>query len=285
LIWNEEELFNHSYEEVSITYGIFWMEAELLAAGMSNGSIVVEQGSSRSGAPQPNQKPVDHFELHHFIALYRAQLVGTRLQKSPQTYEFIDNCGPLKPELSFLHDLSLLALAGSVIKLPPAFVSKDDVFLQVNKDNDSQNGDKLPHPYEIASLAHIRDALGNEMSIWSNTVARLLIRHLHRLGIFTRLDGGADAFLPNDPPPLEVICSFPETFAIDASTSVEALFAGIEACLQDMDVSINEFGFLLLTRQCWPTGLMTDYALSRLASLVLSWILTEVCWWQFQNVH
>jgi hypothetical protein len=273
LIWHESEIFDHSYEDISIAYGMFWTELQLLNEGIASGSIVVEQSSTRSTATRTGEGNIEHFELHFLVALYRAQLSGTQLFKSRCTSEYIDNCGPITDDISIIHHLPLLSLAGSAVKLPLAALSRRDGMLHVGEDVDQI--EDLPHPYELTSLSHIRDALGLEVSVFSELTARFLICQLHRLGIFMRADCKPDIDCDSGSAS-KVMCSFPSTLAIDASTSVEALFASIQACLQDVDLSINEFGFLLLVRKCWPSGMMTDYALTRLSSLVLSWILTEV---------
>lgn len=274
LIWTEERMLERTWEEVSVAYGVFWMEHELLIAGIAAGTIMVEYAAQRRKDSRQREGEVDHFELPHCIALYYTQLSGTRLAKSKNTMEYIENCGPLDAEVSLLHNLQLLLLAGSVVKLPLSDGKKSgDEWLTVG-DEEIQE-DELMFPFEVVSLAHIRDALGYEVNLHSDSTAKLLMGQLHRIGIFTLMDTQLDALEIIDANPGEILCSFPSTLAIDASTSVEALFAAIQACLDDLDLSINEFGLLLLTRKCWPNGLMTDYALSRLTSLVLSWILTE----------
>jgi len=277
LIWKEEELFQKSHDEVSVAYGIFWMELELLQAGTASSSIVVEQSSPRSQpSARPNGQTYDTFELHYLVALYFAQLSGSRLPKSRNSLEYVENCGNVASEISVIHNLPLLLLAASVIKLPRVSQSGNGDMLQVGPDEE-HSSEELPHPFEIVSLAHIRDVLGYEAGLHSDATARFTMSQIHRLGIFMRVDCSPNLFKSLDLSPVDTMCTFPSTLAIDASTSVEALFTSIQACLEDLDVSVNEFGFLLLVRRCWPSALMTDYALSRLASLVLTWILTEVC--------
>jgi hypothetical protein len=276
LIWREDEVLQKSYDEISVAYGIFWMELELLQAGTASSSIVVEQSSPRSQpAVRSSGQTYDTFELHYLVALYFAQLSGSRLPKSRNSLEYVENCGNVGAEISVIHNLPLLLLAASVIKLPRMSQPGNGDMLQVSAEGNTS--EELPHPLEIVSLAHIRDALGYEVGLHSDATARFTMSQIHRLGIFIRVDCSPDLFKGSDSSPADIICTFPSTLAIDASTSVEALFASIQACLEDLDVSINEFGFLLLVRRCWPSALMTDYALSRLASLVLTWVLTEVC--------
>ncbi|KAG8829946.1 hypothetical protein FRC17_005740 [Serendipita sp. 399] len=270
-MWQETELFQRSYEDVSIAFGILWMELELFNAGLTSGSLVLDQSASQSTNSRARERPMQNFELHYFVALYRAQLEGSRLTKSQSTIEYIENCGQLNNDLSLVHDMPLLVLAVSAVKLPHTSNPIDDVYLQVEGGGAV---DELNHPYEMVSLAHIRDALGYDVGVASDFIARFLISHFIRLGLVFRVDAAGEPAL-DDSDPMEVLCTFPSTLAIDASTSVESLFASIQACLEDIDLSVNEFGLLLLVRRCWPTGMMTDYALTRLTSMVLAWILTE----------
>ncbi|KAG1715706.1 hypothetical protein ID866_1469 [Astraeus odoratus] len=55
----------------------------------------------------------------------------------------------------------------------------------------------------------------------------------------------------------------------------KTLVSAIESCLSDIDLSVNEVGFLLLMRRFLPNGLMSEYALRRLTRALLGWILSE----------
>ncbi|KAF9905814.1 hypothetical protein EC991_001290 [Linnemannia zychae] len=72
-----------------------------------------------------------------------------------------------------------------------------------------------------------------------------------------------------------VHCLFPIVTAIDPTPDVEHLIHSIWRCLSSVDLSINECGFLLLTRQCWPDPFMSDYTTERLVGCVLHWLLLE----------
>ncbi|KAG8776725.1 hypothetical protein FRC15_011792 [Serendipita sp. 397] len=274
IMWQETELFQQSYEDVSIAYGILWMELELFNAALTSGALVIERATPQSMNPRARDRPMNNFELHYFVALYKTQLTGSRLNKSHSTIEYIENCGPLSNDLSLVHDMSLLVLAVSAAKLPHTDNPITEGFLSVEGQGDGDMEGELNHPYEIVTLAHIRDALGYDVGVASDFAAKFLMSHFMRLGLVARVDAIMESTLDYSDP-LKVICVFPSALAIDASTSVEALFASIQACLEDLDLSINEFGLLLLVRRCWPSGMMTDYALTRLTSMVLAWILTE----------
>ncbi|KAI1312292.1 hypothetical protein EDD11_002982 [Mortierella claussenii] len=72
-----------------------------------------------------------------------------------------------------------------------------------------------------------------------------------------------------------VHCLFPTVSAIDPTPDVENLIHSIWRCLSSVDLSINECGFLLLTRQCWPDPFMSDYTTERLMGCIFHWWLLE----------
>lgn len=72
-----------------------------------------------------------------------------------------------------------------------------------------------------------------------------------------------------------VHCLFPIVTAIDPTSDVEHLIHSIWRCLSSVDLSVNECGFLLLTRQCWPDPFMSDYTTERLVGCVFHWLLLE----------
>ena len=71
-------------------------------------------------------------------------------------------------------------------------------------------------------------------------------------------------------------CFFRLPLGLDLSSGVESLIVAIEVCLRELDVSMNEAGFLLLVRRLWPNGMLSDYAIVRLMRALLNWILSEV---------
>ncbi|KAF9586245.1 hypothetical protein BGW38_008121 [Lunasporangiospora selenospora] len=70
-------------------------------------------------------------------------------------------------------------------------------------------------------------------------------------------------------------CLFPLATAIDPTPEVESLIQAVWRCLASVDLSLNELGFMLLTRQCWPDGFMSDYTVERLLGGVFYWLLME----------
>jgi hypothetical protein len=176
-----------------------------------------------------------------------------------------------------MFDWSTLAYISSTIRsshdvqIPPSGSWPD---LRVpGKNMVTQDGnDAARHTYEVVTLGHLRNSLGYEFNMLSEGPARHCLSHLHKLGFFVCAD--FHTCLP-DPGKLSQHCYFPLPLGFDLSADVETLVSAIEACLSDLDLSVNECGFLLLVRRFWPSGLASDYALRRLSHAVLSWIFAE----------
>ena len=290
-IYEMGHLTDKSYEEISVLYSALWTQLQMLQSGVSLGSVVVENPPSEAASGptrgQLDEKGIRKFELHYLVQLYHSFLTGRNLRVS-STFEeyFLEN--DISPEKHLIcFDWASLVYVLTVIKSPPSHFRLIDGnspdLLDVNGLEGSNmikspvNDTETAHTYEMASLAHIRDALGTAFDITSDDGARHLISHLHSLGFLERTDlanlwVGDDATTEYE----EVYCSFPLPVGLDLSNEVETLAAAIEACLSDFDLSINEVGLLLLTRRFWYDGMITDSALRRLNKCLISWVLAEV---------
>jgi len=271
-----EELSNRTHEEVSVFYSTFWTQLQLLVNGVALGSIVITSKGRVKGANN-----VDEFELHHLVRLYQNHLSSGRLPLSPIMTEYLQENRSVASNHSFMFDWSNLVYISTVIKSPFNMersnvdtsadllnVSLPDVLMDPTFDPNS-------HSFDVVSLPHMRDALGYEFHIRSDAAARLLLAHLHHLGFFDRLDLEPTLF-QEDTRHEKIYCNFPLPLGLDLSTDVETLVSAVEGCLSDLDLSVNEVGFLLLVRKLYPNGMVSEYALRRLARCVLSWIISEV---------
>lgn len=163
-------------------------------------------------------------------------------------------------------------------------------FLQVSQspfttnwdDDDDDFGDgHIPNEYLDRSV--ILSWTMTNLSFKSQKAAEILLQHMRDLGLFERFDASPILF-PNVPfrqqlqqneQEKSIQCVFPVPYAIDASPNVESLINSIEACLQDVDLSINECGLLLLVRRCWPDPFMSNYTKERLIKAIVSWTFDE----------
>jgi len=290
-IYKLDQLSDKSYEEICVLYSALWIQLQMLQFGISLGSIVVESPPSEAASgftrKQLDEKGIRKFELHYLVQLYHTFLTGRNLRVSPTFEEyFLENDISAEKHL-LCFDWASLVYILTVIKSPPSHHplvcenSRD--LLDVNRLEGSNmikpsvDDPETAHTYELASLAHIRDALGAAFDITSDDGARYLISHLNSLGFLERTDlanlwVGDDATTNHE----EEYCSFPLPVGLDLSNEVETLAAAIEACLSDLDLSINEIGLLLLTRRFWYDRMITDDALRRLTRCLISWILAEV---------
>ena len=264
----EVDLPLRTYEELSIFHAVLWTQLQILNNGLALGSIVVRQGRSLSDGQ------LDEFELHYLVNLLEAYL-STRSPtvSAALSDHFVEN-NIRASSTHLFFNWNVLAFVTSVIKTPPS--AADEVtsvdFLTPNQ---SSQDDDSSYPFEVLTLAHLRDQLGDQLNVHSEVAARYLLSQLSHLGFFQRVDCRAKLF-DGGPHPERLMCSFPIPMGLEISTEVETLVAAIEACLSDIDLSVNETGLLLLVRRFWPDGMLTDYALRRLSKAVLGWILSEV---------
>lgn len=243
------------------------------------GSIVV---SNDSTSQSDDERHIEEFELHYLVKLYQAYLSSGRPPISTALLDYLSENRVRAQDHLLWFDWNTLAFITSTIKQPP---SSDELnpgidtsaLLSVGEAGgrgDSGNEDSM-HPYEIATLAHLRDRMGDMLGIHADPAARHLLVHLHHLGLFERVDSRPDLFEDN-PDPQHLLCSFPLPFGFDISQDVETMAATIEACLSNISLSVNEIGFLLLVRRFWPNGMLSEYTFRRLTRAILGWVLSEV---------
>ncbi|KAJ6502509.1 hypothetical protein C8R45DRAFT_976826 [Mycena sanguinolenta] len=269
-----EQLGAMSHEEVSVFSAVLWTQIQIMTNGVSGGSIEIMQ-NGRSAAHAKDYQ-VDTFELHLVASWCEALLLSGNLRLSIAMGDYLDLTKQRRPTHGIMYNWSNLVYIASTIKSPYPIPMASSDFLNVAP-ADSLNDETAAspsHPFEIVPVAHLRDILGFELLIHSDAAARLLLSHIHHLGFFNRQDGREslfdDAIFNKD-----TICVFPIPLSMDLSINVETLAAAVEACLADLDLSVNEAGFLLLMRKMWPNGMATEYSLKRLMRTIVNWILAE----------
>ena len=240
-----------SREEISIYHAVFSTQLQLLTNGIAMGSIIITENGT-DALYNPSHELVE-FELSQFTNWCDQLLGSNQLPCSPLTQQFLQDNVVRRIDNSLMHEWSYLEYISSNLKM------------------------SLPqgqNSYECISLFHMRDILRTDFAIQSDDAARFILNHLYHLSFFEMVDRELRPF--SDFSRKGVRCFFPLPFGLDISTNVEFLVSSVEACLTDLDLSSNEFGFLLLTRRLWPNHLASEYGLKRLAGRVLSWILKEV---------
>lgn len=274
MLFREEDIIKHTHEEISVYWSCLWTQLQLLKYGIASGSIIVSQVRPLTTGAKGGG--VDDFELQYLVKLYEAYLASGRLNSSPVYQDWLQRNGHPATFRNFMFDWSTLLFVTSIVKSPADEEESNNDLLNVTRLGPGEVLDELTmHPFESASVAHIRDTLGREFGLFHDQAACIMISHLRHVGFLdsTGLPEGSFASCnsPND-----IDCQFPIPLGLDLSTSVESLIVAVETCLRDLDISVNEAGFLLLTRKMWPNGMASDYALTRLANAVFDWILSEV---------
>ncbi|KAG9038422.1 hypothetical protein FRB95_001279 [Tulasnella sp. JGI-2019a] len=284
IIFPEAALAERSQEEVSVCYGILSIQLEIFRNGIESSTIIIT-GKAPSPRRGTNVGADDEWEIQTIVDTYRTCLLSGQLLRSGTLQEYRQMSTPVSTQLpglvdeSILFEWPLLSYMAALVKSPQRATGGSQTngasdFLTVNLNEESgAAGEELGHPFEMTSLSHMRDVLALEFKMIHDPSAKHLLSHLHQAGFFRQLNQRADLFPASDPS--EVICIFPLPQIIDYSTSVETLVSAIDVCLQDLDITVNEVGFLWLTKRCWPDGMASDYALHRLAGLVVSWIVSE----------
>ncbi|KAJ7632645.1 hypothetical protein FB45DRAFT_913016 [Roridomyces roridus] len=269
----KEQLRARSHEEISVFSAVLQTQLHIMTNGVSNGSIeIIQRGKS---AAHSKGYQVDAFELHHVSEWCAALLEEGNLCVSGTLTGYFDQNKQRQPTHAIMYSWPTLVYIASTIKSPYTIPTGPSDLLNVAP-HESQVDElkSISHPFEIAPIAHLRDMLGHDLLIHSDSAARLLLSHLHHLGFFNRLDMRPTLFdeatAVND-----TLCVFPIPLGIDLSANVETLVSVVEACLTDLDLSVNEAGFLLLARQLWPNGMATEYSLKRLMRIIITWILVE----------
>ncbi|THH07445.1 hypothetical protein EW145_g3377 [Phellinidium pouzarii] len=272
LLLQEKDLPNCTQEVLSVYWSVLWTQQHLLKSGIASGSIIVTQ--DRSSCASIQEGDVDDFELQQTVKLYQEHL-DSRLEVIPMFQDLLQTRGHEPRFHSILFDWSILLYITSVIKSPVEEDGIGKAFLNVAPPRDvDESGDYDLHSAEIVSLAYVRDALGHQFGLIQTQAACIMLGHLRHLGFFDSMNF-PEGFLRSCDRPLETECSFVLPLGLDSSANVESLVTAVERCLEDLNISMNESGFLLLTRRLWPNGMASDYALARLTKSVLAWILAE----------
>ncbi|KAJ7685226.1 hypothetical protein DFH06DRAFT_1157872 [Mycena polygramma] len=272
LFLTKEHLSARSHEEISVYSAVLWTQIQIMTNGVSSGSIEILQ-NGRSAAQTKDHK-VDDFELHRVSAWCESLLMAGNLRLSIAIGDYLDQTKQPRPIHGIMYNWPNLVYIASTIKSPyPIPMASSDLLSVTQPESLNEEMDtSISHPFEMAPIAHLRDILGYELLIHSDVAARLLLSHIHHLGFFQRLDMKECLFEESGK---DTVCVFPLPLGLDLSTNVETLAAAVEACLADLDLSVNETGFLLLMRKLWPNGMATEYSLKRLMRTIVTWILAE----------
>lgn len=256
-----------SHEEKLIFSDILWVQLQILNTGLELGSIIVEGGDEASKSFALELRILfDRFQatLHPQISVQSEMLGG-----------FFDACR-FPSRVTLLFDWSTLVFLATSARITdggPHNHAGDPHYLSLGMQ--SEDTISRPNIYDAIPLGFLRDHFATNFKVHLDIAAETLLRQLHHVGLFElpeiRLLETKDLLQCK-----ESLCLFALPLSLDLSANVETLITAIEACLSDIDLSVNEAGFLLLVRRVWPTEMSTEYALRRLMKSVLGWIIAEV---------
>lgn len=260
------------HEEKLICSDILWVQRQILSNGLALGSIIIEGGDETS--------KLFSLELQTLLDCFQAALLSQTSVPSEMLSGYFDECRfPSRTTLLFdWSTLVFLATSARFMDRPPHDSTGNtlDPFLGTRSDNMSRHD-----IYEAIPLHLLRDNFATNFHIHLDIAAETLLWQLHHVGLFEL----PEICLLKTKDLLqykESLCLFALPLSLDLSASVETLITAIEACLSDIDLSVNEAGFLLLVRRVWPTEMSTEYTLRRLMKSVLGWILAEVSSFTFR---
>ncbi|KAG7092480.1 hypothetical protein E1B28_008832 [Marasmius oreades] len=261
-----------SFEDISSISGTLWTQVQLLENGVTHGTLVVD-----GAAPRSTDYTTQEFELHHVLFWCTELISSGTLAPSPGTMDYVQYNSIQRQDDSLFFDWSYLIFVSAAIKMPLEPTGNASggllpVASPVDSGSVEPRGEDVTHPFEIAPLSHLRDVLGREFYFHCDIAAIFMLSHLHHMGFIERLDSEPLLFEDGNK---HTLCTFPLPLGLDVSSDVETLFAAVEASLSDLDLFVNEVGWLLLNRRLWPSGSASEYALGRLMRSILMWILAE----------
>ncbi|KAH9966782.1 hypothetical protein BC827DRAFT_1153126 [Russula dissimulans] len=253
-------------EETLICSDLLSVQLQILNNGLALGSIIIEGGDDASKQFS--------LELQYLLERFKVALTSQNTLLSDTLSEFFEECQSPSPATLLFDWSTIVFLVTSVKSLEdgPHGYSGDlrDPFLDTQSDSITSR----PNNYDAVPLGLLRDNLTTHFQIHLDIAAEALLSQLHHVGLFElpeiHLVETKDLLQCK-----ESLCVFALPLSLDLSANVETLITAIEACLSDIDLSVNEAGFLLLVRRVWPTEMSTAYALRRLMKSVLGWILAE----------
>ncbi|KAF4615386.1 hypothetical protein D9613_003079 [Agrocybe pediades] len=272
------QLESYSYEEISIFRDVLKTQLQLLTNGIEYGSLVVLQ--DQNIAVNIVDKRLKEFELHQTMRHCEDLLNSNRLPYAQSTTQYLQETQTDNKKFDVLFTWSYLEYVTATIKVPRPQNNRpvrpvSDLLGVAPIEVDNTDHDEVPaYPVEAMPLVHIRHMLAECFGLRSEFAARCLINHLHHLSFIERVNHNPLSF-EDIALEKEELCTFPLPLGLDLSVNVEILVSAVESSLADLNLTSNEFGFLLLTRRFWPTGLASESALKRLSARVLSWILDE----------
>ncbi|EPQ58100.1 hypothetical protein GLOTRDRAFT_72136 [Gloeophyllum trabeum ATCC 11539] len=263
-----------TYEELSILHSTFWTQLQIMNNGLILGSVVVKRRNGTAIIASMKENELDEFEIHTAARSVESLLSSNTPTPSPALQEYFLSNRISSAEHSIFYDWPTLTYITSVLKASDDTWPSPTASFGLLSVAGPEAENELKTSFQTTSMGRIRDALGRGLSVYSDDVARIFLCHMYESGLFERADRTEHLFNNGEDPAL-IECSFALPFGLDESADVEHIVASVESCLCDLDLSVNEAGFLLLVRRLWPNEMTSDYARVRLCGSIITWILAE----------
>ncbi|KAF7724279.1 hypothetical protein EC973_001180 [Apophysomyces ossiformis] len=309
---SKEDLSERSYEEVGTILNVLLLQENILHYGITTGCLLTDHETDDPlTGPQENEALLSQSLpiLKEAIGFCVSHLNSGVCRGSSFLNEFYNNQQQKleKCVLSKEDYLShLAAMMKSMVSARNELMART-VIQTAHSTKRWSAGDTrgylkvVPNPFtehwddgELEEEEHIpKDMMAKEtMLSWvmqnlnmkSRKTSEIFLQHMQNLGLFERRDAVPILFNEEDVNQARVSplkaeepaqCIFPVPFAIDCSPNVESLINAIEACLSDIDITVNECGMTLLVRRCWPDSFTSRYTTERLVHAIVSWIFQE----------
>ncbi|KAI8368648.1 hypothetical protein EDC96DRAFT_133631 [Choanephora cucurbitarum] len=309
-----ESLRGKSFEEVGLMVNTLLIQENILHCGVASGCMIITQESDdplllttdtlhKQGRPSSHSallsqainaysdflESAENVHVSTFFVDFFDHSDFTAVKHLMNKQDFLYHLGAMMKSLVTSSDDSISNFAINN-RQHKRTSDNSQGFLQVSPspfatntwDDDEYNNelDESHTPNENLDRSVLLSWIMTNLNFKSLRAAEILLQHMRNIGIFERFDASPLLFVrhataekvESEP---AVQCIFPVPCAIDFSASVESLVNSIEACVQDIDLSINECGLLLLTRRCWPDRFMSYYTQERLIRAIIGWTFDE----------
>ncbi|CAG8706897.1 19695_t:CDS:2, partial [Racocetra fulgida] len=274
----ENAISLHTYEELSMMYTILQIQDNILQNGILAGCLIIKQHNYNPLTS--TSENFEKFELQESIDLYKSYLDDGKLSLCSLSVEYWDAIKK-KYHPCMMSCENYLAHIASAIKSSNYFEPSEQDYIDQHlsvygtEANISSSKGASDNPDRTLATHELIKWIQENIGFRNSFSTKVILQQLVNIGFLERIDGHPILFGDDDPEKNIVECSLPLPFATECSSAVETLLTAISSCLSDVNISINECGFLLMMRRCWPGPFMSKYVLERLVYSIIEWMNDE----------
>jgi hypothetical protein len=271
---NQEDLSARSYDEVAIMYGALWTQCQVLKNGVTSGSIC-------PSSPDNRLNDGDLLGIEPYLRTYENFLRDndTSASAAATDYAHVACSGQIPGEV-YLFSNRYLTYCTALLRSPaiegrPASPTPSEGYLT------AEAAQLVPteiepsrNTYEALELSSLVRTLATDMGVHDPALATIFLDQLRSTGLITipKVRSIQTTIVQRG----DVWCSFGFPLLMDASPTIEALILSIETLLADTDLTMNEVALALQSSRAWPSLLCSPYALERLGTALVRWVMAEV---------